>query len=81
MADPKYGQYANEISNAKPTKCICPRCGTIHKMRIYWTGNGTPRKFCHSCGILAQHPDFSEFGNYVAGLTIQGRTGQAGIKI
>ena len=30
-------------------ECICPGCGKIHIMKVYWTGRGVPRKFCQSC--------------------------------
>lgn len=81
MAHPRYGQYCNEVSKERLTACKCPRCGISHKARIFWTGNGTPRVFCKTCSHIAKHPDFAEAGHYVAGLTIQGRTGFVGIKI
>jgi len=31
------------------TECICPRCGVRHKMNLWWTGWGVPRKFCNAC--------------------------------
>ena len=33
----------------KTIKCICPRCGKVHKRRIFWTGKGTPRFYCPNC--------------------------------
>lgn len=30
-------------------ECICPKCGTVHKMKFLWTGRGTPRKYCLLC--------------------------------
>lgn len=29
--------------------CKCPACGKLHKLKLNWTGNGTPRKYCESC--------------------------------
>ena len=29
--------------------CICPKCGKRHRLSFFWTGKGTPRKFCMSC--------------------------------
>lgn len=29
--------------------CICPKCGISHILKIFWTGKGTPRKYCHRC--------------------------------
>jgi hypothetical protein len=31
------------------TKCICPKCGTHHRVKLLWTGRGMPRKFCPVC--------------------------------
>ena len=31
------------------TQCVCPKCGRHHKLKIYWTGTGTPRMYCHRC--------------------------------
>lgn len=36
-------------SHAKLTKCYCPRCEKIHKMRIEWKGHGMPRMYCEGC--------------------------------
>ena len=33
----------------KSTECICPKCGTHHKVKLLWTGRGIPRKFCPVC--------------------------------
>jgi hypothetical protein len=30
-------------------ECICPKCGTHHKMKLQWTGRGRPKKFCQPC--------------------------------
>ena len=35
--------------NEKKTECICPKCGTHHRVKLLWTGRGTPRKFCPVC--------------------------------
>jgi len=31
------------------TICICPRCGKTHVKFFFWTGRGTPRKYCQLC--------------------------------
>ena len=31
------------------TKCLCPMCSNTHYRVIWWTGNGTPRKYCEKC--------------------------------
>ena len=34
--------------------CICPGCGTLHQVKIYWTGGSVkPRVRCKSCKGLA----------------------------
>jgi hypothetical protein len=31
------------------TECVCPKCGTHHRVKLLWTGRGMPRKFCPIC--------------------------------
>jgi transposase-like protein len=38
-----------EKARTSITKCICPRCNRKHKMRLFWTGKGTPKKHCKNC--------------------------------
>jgi len=33
----------------KKTECLCPKCGTHHRIKILWTGRGMPRKYCPIC--------------------------------
>ena len=35
--------------NGKWRICICPMCRKSHRMRINYTGHGTPRIYCNSC--------------------------------
>lgn len=48
-------------SARKWIKCICPKCGGVHKIKFIWTGRGVPRKYCSICVKLvrdfAHHPD------------------------
>jgi len=30
-------------------KCVCPSCGTEHKLLLFWTGRLPPRKLCEKC--------------------------------
>jgi len=30
-------------------ECLCPGCGLKHELPLFWTGRGTPRKYCPSC--------------------------------
>ena len=39
-------------SNRK-VECICPRCGARHRLALFWTGRGTPRKYCADCAYAA----------------------------
>lgn len=59
--------YEDVSSFAKLIKCICPMCRKKHKKLIYWTGNGTPRKRCHSCKIIVERNDFIELDEYNIG--------------
>jgi len=39
-----------DLMYGKPsTECICPKCGSRHKLKLRWAGRGVPRKFCSSC--------------------------------
>jgi len=30
-------------------ECVCPKCGTAHRMKMLWSGRGKPKKFCPPC--------------------------------
>jgi hypothetical protein len=30
-------------------ECICPKCGTAHRMKLLWSGRGKPKKYCPAC--------------------------------
>ena len=32
--------------------CVCPKCGSNHRMKLIWTGRGKPKKFCPPCKIF-----------------------------
>ena len=36
-------------TDAKVWQCVCPRCGELHEVEMFWTGRGRPRKFCSDC--------------------------------
>ena len=42
-------------------ECICPKCGTPHKMKLLWTGRGKPKKFCQPCKTFASSIEQLEF--------------------
>ena len=33
------------------TRCICPKCGRKHKVKLRWIGRGVPKKFCQPCKV------------------------------
>jgi len=37
------------IGDGITMQCICPRCGSTHRLKILWAGRGKPRKFCQAC--------------------------------
>lgn len=37
------------LSSRRSIKCICPRCGKKHKLSLFWTGDGIPKKYCKKC--------------------------------
>jgi hypothetical protein len=43
----------NDAENNHPesmtVECICPKCGTRHRMKLLWSGRGKPKKFCPPC--------------------------------
>ena len=34
-------------------ECVCPKCGSMHKMKLLWSGRGKPKKFCPPCKNFA----------------------------
>ncbi|BBO92044.1 hypothetical protein DSCOOX_52240 [Desulfosarcina ovata subsp. ovata] len=40
---------SSEKATESMTECVCPLCGKHHRIRIYYTGRGTPRIFCDYC--------------------------------
>jgi hypothetical protein len=45
-------------SAEKSTKCICPKCGKSHKLKLYWTGRGIPKKYCQECKFYFERTGF-----------------------
>lgn len=63
--DPKTtSQKALETrTSSKYEECICPLCGKVHQVFMFWTGRGKPRKYCSRCERVSadlirydQHP-------------------------
>ena len=36
-------------NNGLTVECICPKCGTAHRMKLLWSGRGKPKKYCPPC--------------------------------
>jgi hypothetical protein len=56
-------EFVHEVKlrESLTVKCRCPKCGSIHRMKMLWTGRGTPKKFCPPCKIFVsslEHVDF-----------------------
>ena len=32
-------------------ECICPKCGTAHRMKLLWSGRGKLQKLCGYHGV------------------------------
>ena len=35
--------------NGFTIECVCPKCGTEHRMKLLWSGRGKPKKYCPPC--------------------------------
>jgi len=49
--EPDYEEESSDFIRLTkgPVKCVCPRCGMTHVLNFFWSGKGTPRKYCHRC--------------------------------
>lgn len=45
------------LNKTASTECICPKCGTIHRLKFLWTGRGMPKKYCQACKLYAASID------------------------
>ena len=39
----------NDHPGGITVECICPKCGTGHRMKLLWSGRGKPKKYCPPC--------------------------------
>jgi hypothetical protein len=42
-------------------ECICPKCGTGHRMKLFWSGRGKPKKYCPPCKSFVSTIETLEF--------------------
>jgi hypothetical protein len=41
-----------ELKESLTIECVCPKCGSDHRVKMLWTGRGKPKKFCPPCKIF-----------------------------
>jgi hypothetical protein len=52
--DPDWVQAESDDASGITVECVCPKCGTAHQMKLFWSGRGKPKKFCPPCrGFVA----------------------------
>lgn len=39
----------DNCSGGLTVECICPKCGVSHRMKLFWSGRGKPKKYCQPC--------------------------------
>ncbi len=49
------------LKESLTVKCVCPKCGTNHRMKMLWTGRGRPKKFCPPCKIFVSSVEQTDF--------------------
>jgi hypothetical protein len=56
-------EFVHRIKLREPltVKCVCPKCGSNHRMKMLWTGRGKPKKFCPPCKIFVSSLESVEF--------------------
>ena len=47
-------EFVHPVKMREPltVKCVCPKCGSDHRMKMLWSGRGKPKKFCPPCKIF-----------------------------
>jgi hypothetical protein len=47
-------EFVHQVKMREPltVKCVCPKCGSDHRMKMLWSGRGKPKKFCPPCKIF-----------------------------
>ena len=53
-------------------ECICPRCGSRHKLSFFWSGRGIPKKYCIVCKGIISSFDPSDACHLPPNILVQG---------
>jgi len=56
----KFDQHV-ELKETLTVKCVCPKCGNDHRMKMLWSGRGKPKKFCPPCKIFVSSMERVDF--------------------
>lgn len=46
------GIAIEQLDRKNAVQCRCPKCGKRHCLKMFWTGTGIPRIYCHRCREL-----------------------------
>ena len=52
LNDKEAGVRQIKLKEPLTVSCVCPKCGSQHRMKLAWTGRGKPKKFCPPCKIF-----------------------------
>ena len=53
--------HRSKFKESLTVNCICPKCGTKHRVKMIWSGRGKPKKFCPPCKIFVSSVEHLEF--------------------
>ena len=49
LDEEEFDELNFKLNESLTIECICPKCGTIHRMKLLWSGRGIPKKYCQPC--------------------------------
>jgi len=61
LKDKKDVVHQNKFKEGLTVKCVCPKCGNNHRVKMIWTGRGKPKKFCPPCKIFVSSVEPIDF--------------------